>query len=78
MQKLAKKDLHLMGSAGSMEALKKLMLDKLYWSKVELSESTHFQSRLGKCYDIANGGGFVDTMVVIVGKRCSLYTILDN
>ena len=77
MKKLAKKDLHLMGSAGSLEALKKLMLEKLYWSKVELSESTHFQSRLGKCYDIENGGGFCETMVVIEGKRCSLYTIIE-
>lgn len=78
MKKLAKKDLHLMGSAGSMEALKKLILEKLYWSKVEVSESTQFESRLGKCYDVTNANGLLSKMVIIEGKRCSLYGILDD
>lgn len=75
MRKIAKKDLHLMGSAGSMEALKVLMKERLYWSKVETSPSTQFESRLGKCYDVASGVGLVDSMVIIEGKRCSLYRI---
>jgi len=78
MKKLAKKDLHLMGSAGSMEALKKLILEKLYWSKVETSESTQFESRLGKCYDVTNANGLLNEMVIIEKKRCSLYRILDD
>lgn len=78
MKKLAKKDLHLMGSAGSMEALKKLILEKLYWSKVEISESTQFESRLGKCYDVTNANGLLNKMVIIEKKRCSLYVILDD
>ncbi len=78
MKKLAKKDLHLMGSAGSMEALKKLILEKLYWSKVEISESIQFESRLGKCYDVTNANGLLNKMVIIEKKRCSLYGILDN
>ena len=36
MQKLAKKDLHLMGSAGSLETLKKLIIEKLYWGSMEV------------------------------------------
>lgn len=78
MKKLAKKDLHLMGSAGSMEALKKLILEKLYWSKVETSESIQFESRLGKCYDVTNANGLLNKMVIIEKKRCSLYGILDD
>ena len=75
MTKLAKKDLLLVGSAGSIDALKELMLKKLYWSKVELSHSIRFESRMGKCYDITNGNGLVCNMVIIEGKRCSLYNI---
>lgn len=78
MKKLVKKDLRLMGSAGSMEALKKLILEKLYWSKIEVSESTQFESRLGKCYDVTNANGLLNKMVIIEKKRCSLYGILDD
>ena len=78
MRKLAKKDLHLMGSAGSLESLQKLMLDKLYWSKADLTESIRFQSRIGECYDVANGNGLVDDIVVIKSRRCSLYRIIDD
>ena len=78
MKKLAKKDLCLIGSAGSMESLKKLILEKLYWSKVEVSDSTQFESRLGKCYDVTNANGLLNKMVIIEKKRCSLYGILDD
>lgn len=78
MKQLTKKNLHLIGSAGSLDSLKQLMLGKLYWSKVELTDSTRFQSRLGKCHDVANGNGPVDDIVVIESRRCSLYRISDD
>lgn len=77
MQKLAKKDLHLMGSAGSLETLKKLIIEKLYWGSVEVTKSPVFESRLGECYSVANGTGVKTDMVIICGKngRWSLYRI---
>lgn len=77
MQKLAKKDLHLMGSAGSLEKLKMLIIEKLYWGCVKVTKSPVFESRLGECYSVANGTGLITYAVIICGKngRWSLYWI---
>ena len=75
MTKLAKKDLHLVGSAGNMESLKSLIKSKLYWAEVNTTESSMYESRLGKVYDVGDSDGVVRDMVIIEGKRCSLYWI---
>ena len=75
MTKLAKKDLRLVGSAGSMESLKSLIKSKLYWAEVNTTESSMSESRLGKVYEVGNRNGVVSDMVIIEGARCSLFRI---
>lgn len=74
MATLSKKNLHMMGSAGSMESLKQLIMQRLYWSRVDVTECEH-TSRLGKCYGVGNAKGVFPDMVIIEGKRCALYRI---
>lgn len=78
MEKLTKKDLHLMGSAGSLDALKKSIINRLCWSMVDVNVSKTYESRLGVVYDVANGNGPCNNLVIIDGKRCSLYRIISE
>lgn len=75
MTTLTKNNLHLMGSASTIEALKELILGKLYWSRCDVSESAEYVSRLGKCYDVGNANGRIGSLVIIEGRRAGLYSI---
>ena len=76
MENLTKKDIQLVGSAGTLEDLKKLMTERLYWSCVQLKLSDRFKSRLGKCYDVSNSKDVAEGFIVIEKKhRCSFYLI---
>lgn len=75
MKTLAKKDLHLIGSAATLEALRQLIVSKLYWSRCDIFASGVFSSRLGKCYDVGNAKGIIEGFVIIEGKRCGFYSI---
>ena len=75
MTKLAKKNLKLIGSAGNMDNLKSLIKSKLFWAEVNTTESSIYESRLGKVYEVGNRNGVVNDMVIIEGSRCSLYRI---
>jgi hypothetical protein len=76
MEKLLRKQLHLVGSAGTLENLCEYAKKRLYWSQFETSESTRYESRIGKVYDVSSSNGLVSDMVIIQGKvRCSLFRI---
>ena len=78
MTKLAKKDLRLVGSAGSLENLKNLIVSRLYWSCVNTEKSTEHESKLGDVYTVANKNGTISDMVIIAGRgRVGLYRILN-
>lgn len=74
MAKLSKNDLHLMGSAGSIEALKIIIMQRLFWSCVDITDCKH-TSRLGKCYGVSNAKGVIPGLVIIEGRRWGLYRI---
>ncbi len=80
MKKLAKKDLHLMGSAGNLDALREAIVKRCYWSMVDTAVSKTYESRLGTVYDVINGNGLCDNLVIINGKngRWSFYRINDD
>ena len=79
MKKLTKKNLHLIGSAGNLDALRDLIIRHYYWSKVEVETSKTYESRLGEVYDVINGNGLCNNLVIIFGKsRWSLYRINDD
>ena len=73
--RLSKKDLRLVGSAGTMDGLKQLIKSRLYWAEVNTEPSTDYESRLGKVHDVSNRNGLIANMVIIEGSRCSLYHI---
>lgn len=75
MAKLSKKDLHMVGSAGTMDGLKQLIKTRLYWAEVNTQPSTDYESRLGRVHQVSNRNGVVGDMVIIEGTRCALYRI---
>jgi hypothetical protein len=78
MEKLLRNQLHLVGSAGTLENLCEFAKQRLYWAQLETSESTRYESRMGKVYDVSNRNGLVPDMVIIQSKvRCSLYRIKE-
>lgn len=73
---MTKTNLHLVGSAGSLERLSDLIINRLYWSRVDTQESEQYISKLGKVYDVSNANGLIDGMVIIAGRgRVGLYNI---
>jgi len=74
-QKLSKKDLRIVGSAGSMESLKELIKSRLYWAEVNTQPSADYESRLGRVYAVGNRNGTIADMVIIEGARCGLYRL---
>lgn len=76
MTKLSKKDLHMVGSAGTMSGLKQLITARLYWAEVNTQPSTDYESRLGVVHQVSNRNGVIDDMVIIEGtRRCALYRL---
>ncbi len=79
MEKLVKSNLKLIGSAGNIEVLCALAKNRLYWAQMFTNESTRYESRLGKVYDVSNLNGLIPDMVVIQSKvRCSLFRIKEG
>ena len=77
MKKITKKNLHLVGSAGTIEQLESLAKERLYWSIFRTTPSDKYDSKLGAVCDVSNANGIITDMVVIVGKRTSLYEIIN-
>lgn len=74
MKTLTKKQLHLMGSAGSLPDLKSLIISRLYWSQVDAEPSALYCSRLGSVYSVGNKKGRLDDYAIInTGRRWGLY-----
>ena len=79
MEKLLRNQLHLVGSAGTLEHLCAFAKQRLYWAQLFTSESTRYESRMGKVYDVSNLNGLVPDMVIIQTKvRCSLFRIKEQ
>lgn len=76
MEAITKKDLHLIGSASNIETLKEMILQKMYWSCVDVSESKDYYSKMGKCYSVGNSKGILPFYIIIdKGHRAGLYSL---
>lgn len=79
MKTITKKDLHLIGSASNIESLKDLILQKLYWSRVDVSESIEYYSKLGKCFSVGNANGILPHYLIVDnGRRAGLYRFINH
>lgn len=74
--KLSKNNLRLIGSAGSLQNLRQMIEQKMFWNIVCIEQSTQFEYGRKQCYDITTGKGLNRNVVVIKeGQRYKLYMV---
>ena len=74
--KLLKKNLNLVGSASTFEALAEVIKKNLYWAEVNIQPSEH-TIQGGKVYDVFNRNGKIESMVIVEAKRWQLFRFLN-
>lgn len=74
--KLLKKNLNLVGSAPTFEALAEIIKKNLYWAEVNIQPSEH-TIQGGKVYDVFNRNGKIESMVIVEAKRWQLFRLLN-
>lgn len=74
--KLSKNNLRLIGSAGSLQDLRQMIEQKMFWNVVSIDSSTQFECGRKQCYDITTGKGLNHDVVIIKeGQRYKLYMV---
>ena len=68
----------MVGSASTLDKLKNLIISRLYWSRVDVSASALYTSRMGEVMTVGNANGVIYDMVIISGRnRIGLYRITN-
>ena len=76
MEKLSKENLKLIGSAGSLDTLRAIIMTKMYWNIVSIEPSAQFSYGRKECYDVTTKIGLNDRVIIIKdGQRYKLYYI---
>lgn len=74
--KLLKKNLKLVGSAPTFDALAEVIKKNLYWAEVNIQPSEH-TIQGGQVYDVFNRNGKIENMVIVDSKRWQLFRLLN-
>ena len=77
MRNLSKKEVKLIGSAPNLEALKQMIISKLYWNVQSITLSERYTLSKKEAYDICNTKGLIAYCIIVIEKdRAKLYDIL--
>ena len=77
MKQITKKAAHLVGSAGSLADLLRMIQDKLFWTIKDTRAAERFTAKWGEVLEIETGRGWKDDAVIVCtnGGRWGLYFV---